>query len=723
MRAALRSLPLAAALLAAACTEPPPPVLDVPWGEVRTAHYAWCAPALTWTPGDGTRGGNAEAAGGWSFRGVADVPCWIERAPAEGLTFWAEAADDLYRFTWDDEPLDPPRPAAGGWEVDVPAERITPGPHSFAVFRRRAAGDRLSARLGAFGRVIDGERVPFDPARAADHAYFAEFVLQGSAGREGGDGAGDKMGGVLAVGPATLDLPLVPHRAGSRLAVDVENASRSPARLSWSGLDAGGAEAGVTLAAGERRRLVLTVGNGDAPPRLAVDGDPDGNVLFGVPRLLGTAPSDRPPLVLLVTLDTTRRDAVGAFGGGAGATPRIDDFAAHATVFERALSTSPWTLPSHVSMFTGLWASRHGVGVDEARFRPDLDTVASLLAGEGFVTAGFAGGGLMSQRFGGARGFGWYLDPERGERPGDELTDLALDFAADHGVSEHGGSPLFLFVNYFDPHWPYRPRQEWAERYGVPEAAEKLSHEAWRATAAGEVGPWRRITHDEVPATLDDMVWLRAAYHAEVAFMDSEVGRLFDGLRRLGLWDDALVAVVADHGEQLGEGGYYGHAYRLDPELVEVPLVVKWPRQRQGRRVEQLVSGVDLFPTLLAAAGVEPPASDGLPLSGDGDGDGHGRVYYEEHSNRFHALQIPRYRIAHHLWGLESASRRRVVWEAGESCAERTAAGWRAAECSGDRERVLAALRDLLGAPTGDAAVAGELAEEDRAMLKALGYL
>jgi len=598
---------LALASLALACA-PPPPELVVPRRALVTERAHVCAPGRDWSAGDD---------GGWQMRGLAEVPCWFGAA-ADGTTFWWTTDGERLplRFTWDGEVLDGVYADRHGWRVDVPAERSGAGHHLLEVRRLYAGAGRsgLSTRLTGFGMVEDGRRVPFDPGREAAYEYLGDFLVHG------GTGLGpQKRTGVLALGPGEVALPLVGTGTGTGTGtgygfeVEVENASPSPARFTAA---AGEATEVSEVAAGETALLRLPLAAADRV-RLAVDGDADGLFLFGAPRVTGrSAFSGPPPLVVVLTLDTTRRDALGSYGSAAGATPRLDEFAASATVFENALSTAPWTLPAHASMFTGLYPSRHGAGVGEGR-RLAVDgppTAAEAYAAAGYLTAGFCGGHLVEHRFGVGRGFALYRDAEPATTPADRLTDRVLALLAERAAGDDGFEPTFLFVNYFDPHWPYRPPAEWGERFAEPRARQRVSAGPWRRATEGTVTGWTEVNHGRADAGLEDLVWLRAAYHAEVAFMDAEVGRLFDALRQMGVWDEALVVVTADHGELLGEGGYFGHAYRLDPELVEVPLVVKWPGQRQGRRVERLVSGVDLFPTLLTALGSVPPPSDGVPL-------------------------------------------------------------------------------------------------------------
>ncbi|HSL82660.1 MAG TPA: sulfatase [Thermoanaerobaculia bacterium] len=490
----------------------------------------------------------------------------------------------------------------------------------------------------------------------------------------------------------------------------------------------GGETREATLAPGARERLEIEVPAGEASLRLSADGAADGLFLLGVPRLAAAAGERRrgpaPPPIVLVTLDTTRRDALGAYGAPPTATPSLDRFAETATVYEDAISTTSWTLPSHVSMFTGLYPSRHGLGVSRRWLPAEIPTLAGLLRRRGYTPVGVAGGLLISHRLGGARDFVAYRDPLGGrESPADRVTDFALRL-----LDETEGETPFLFVNYFDPHYRYEAPPEYQERAGVPEARAALRSPFWLRAATGYAPAWNRLLEGEAELTEPGLAWLRAVYQAEVAFMDAEVGRLFDELRRRSLWDDALVVVVADHGELLGEGGYLTHSYRLDPELVEVPLLVKVPGQRRGRRMPGVVSVTDLFPTLLAAAGVTAPPGDGRRLEpGSGRPDRDRRpVLFEEHASRVHPMMRRTHLyVAHHLWGYQGAGRRAVVWHGGAECRRRDRDGvWRAEECPDDGARLLAALVETLGEPPADAAAeGGELSEDQRAALEALGYL
>lgn len=268
--------------------------------------------------------------------------------------------------------------------------------------------------------------------------------------------------------------------------------------------------------------------------------------------------------VVLISMDVTRRDRLG-FHGGTARTPRLDGLAAAGTVFEGALAPTPVTLPSHASLLTGTYPPRHGVRDNGAfRLRPDEITLAGTLAAAGFDCAGIVSAFVLDAQFGLDAGFAHYDDRFQSglggmlgheERRARATTDAALGWLA---AREEG--PFFLFVHYFDPHHPYEPPEPFASAAVHP-------------------------------------------YDGEIAYMDSEIGRLLDALAERELVERTLVVVTADHGESLGEHGEETHGIFLYQSTMAVPLVFRGPGIAAGRRVAGEVSLVDVAPTILASLG------------------------------------------------------------------------------------------------------------------------
>jgi arylsulfatase A-like enzyme len=335
----------------------------------------------------------------------------------------------------------------------------------------------------------------------------------------------------------------------------------------WAGKD-------VTLTLASRFRSPHRV----SVPALAAWGDP-------VVADAGT--TERRPTIVLISIDCLRADHVGAYGYPHPTTPTIDALARGGTLFEKAFSTAPWTLPSHMSMLTGLLPSLHGATKWE-KLSKDVDYLPELLDGAGYRTAGVVSWVYLSQVYGFERGFDFYqvLDAPKET----DVVDVALK-ELDRGV----GRPQFLFVHLFSPHWPYLPPPDLLARLGGrPRDISTLLDKT--STVAAPADETER----------DEVIRL---YDAEVASADRELGRLLERLKKNGLYDNALVIVTADHGEAFLEHGHWQHSQTLYDELTHVPLVVKFPGERAAARWPKLVSSVDIFVTAAEAAGLRVSTS------------------------------------------------------------------------------------------------------------------
>ncbi len=355
------------------------------------------------------------------------------------------------------------------------------------------------------------------------------------------------------------------------------------------------------------------------------------------PRSAAATAGARPgaPSILLVTLDTLRADHVSAYGYPRKTTPRLDALARRSTLFERAYASSPYTLSTHASLFTGLLPSAHGAhpvpfpNTQPGRATPPdypLDqrapTLAERLAQLGYRTGAVAANhGYLGRWTGLSRGFGTYdcrrirlhryaplLAPfllrasprladrfsTEATRRADAITDRALRW-----VDSAGGAPFFLFLNYYDPHYPYAPPAPWDRRF-LPDGPVKpivlsiVQNQLERGS--------RRMAPQE-------LAYLLAQYDGEIGFMDSELGRLLDGLEQRGLLEGMLVIVTSDHGEFFGEHGLFQHERALYEEVLRVPLLVKRPRQQQPLRVATRI-GLHQVPRFVEALALDPGAAD-----------------------------------------------------------------------------------------------------------------
>ena len=290
---------------------------------------------------------------------------------------------------------------------------------------------------------------------------------------------------------------------------------------------------------------------------------------------------ETPPNVVLVTLDT-----VGADRLGCEVAPRFCALAERGVRFERALSQSSWTLPSHASILTGLYPHQHRATHLLTPVGKDVPLLAEVLAAEGYATAGFVSGMFAGPRYGLDRGFHHFdakLSGRRGAPMAGDLTDAALAWTS------ATNRPFFLWLHYFDPHhdFVYHADQDYPAGIG---AETELDYEEWNVPGAPIVGrvAARRDAYD-------------ALYAGEIRYTDAQVGRLLDGLEADGALDGAVVVLTADHGESFGEHDLVGHDNLLYRSLVHVPLVVVAPSLEPAIRPDW-VETRDIFPTLVELA-------------------------------------------------------------------------------------------------------------------------
>ena len=322
----------------------------------------------------------------------------------------------------------------------------------------------------------------------------------------------------------------------------------------------------------------------------------------------------KPRDVIVIVMDTTRADHLGVYGYSRDVSPRLDAFANDAEVYRNAWSPSSWTLPAHASLLTGRYPTAHG-----AHMRPDRDpdslgknpaylsdqaiTLAEMLKERDFHTAAYAGAGWLAPEFGLLQGYTVQDAQNLRDIQAQELTDRASAWI--DTVPE--GEPLHLLVNYFDPHGPYDP----PEGYDTFPAAKKKIEKPILPTEVG------KLTPEEIVERLSEIRHIVVdRYDGEIMYMDNHIGRLLDKLRAVGRYDDALIVIVADHGEGFGEKGALGHGAWLYEPLIRIPFIIHRPGGRNGgTQVDHLVSLVDVLNIVAEETGLElPPHLDGLPV-------------------------------------------------------------------------------------------------------------
>jgi arylsulfatase A-like enzyme len=329
-----------------------------------------------------------------------------------------------------------------------------------------------------------------------------------------------------------------------------------------------------------------------------------GHLAVIAPLLLACRDSHTPPRSLnlvLVTLDTTRADFCSLYGYEAPTTPVLDALGRRGWIFDTAIAPSTWTLPVHASLFTGVYPSIHGVVSSlspEGEFgRPlpaDRITLPELLQQQGYQTAGFVGGPFLTRGFGFQRGFDAY-DARLGDygvRAG-TVNDRVRSWLE----TERDTRPLFLFVNYYDPHRPYDPPADLEDPLRDPTRCRDAQPRDFDPASSGTLP-------DPV-----DVACARMQYAREIRGMDRALGELLTMLESHRELDDALLAVVGDHGESFGENDAWAHGGPGFLHQRHVPLVIvrSGSRPTPATRVEPPTSIVRLPGTLLQELGVAPP--------------------------------------------------------------------------------------------------------------------
>jgi arylsulfatase A-like enzyme len=313
-------------------------------------------------------------------------------------------------------------------------------------------------------------------------------------------------------------------------------------------------------------------------------------------------PSEPPRHLVLITLDTLRSDRLGSYGYSADTSPNLDALAERGIRFDDAVAQSIATPPSHASILTGLTPPSHGLRrLVKHELDRGNDTLAEILKDAGFSTAAFVSGLPLRQATGLDQGFDFYEDNFTvtnlvEERPAFETNDAVRSW-----LTAAPDERLFLWVHYFDPHSPYYPPEEYRARFGVQDQRSRWLVVGFNANPETHHPKKRERT---VPP--DRMAKMSNLYDSAVSYTDAAVGELLQQLEAAGILQDALVAVVADHGEMLGEYGYYFGHWDVYEETARVPMLLVHPRGHfAGKVVESLVGTIDLVPTLLTWLGVD----------------------------------------------------------------------------------------------------------------------
>ncbi len=355
--------------------------------------------------------------------------------------------------------------------------------------------------------------------------------------------------------------------------------------------------------------------------------------------------------LIIISLDTLRADGLSGAGGPAGISPVLDAFAREAVVFEHARAPAPHTAPSHMSLFTSLYPSVHGVQNVAHVLDPDtgkrqaiiyplperFPTLAELLQDRGFTTIGLTDGGNVNPAHGFPRGFDAYTKGLSGVA--DQLADAeqwlgnrvrplgangeTAQLAEDVSGIAFDGTPagrFFLFWHTYEIHAPYVPPQEYVDEWApadytgpmrdvVDELAGLTFREKWGRMKL-QFWKERDSFGDE------EAEYLRGLYHGGIEYTDTVIERLFDKLRDEGLLDNSIIVLLSDHGEEFNEHGRWQHE-QLYEECLRVPLMIRLPGGLNGgTRIRTAVSLMDVMPTVLDLLGIDERGVDGLAMQG-----------------------------------------------------------------------------------------------------------
>ncbi len=350
-----------------------------------------------------------------------------------------------------------------------------------------------------------------------------------------------------------------------------------------------------------------------------------------------------PPNVLLISLDALRADHLSAAGYLRHTSPFLDELAARGTRYSHASVNTHGTPSSHTTMLSSLYQETHRVWADPAsgdRRAPaipnDVELVQEVFHDAGYTTAAVTGGGWMSASYGFSRGFDLFSDQGRDADQGAALLADSLQLAAEQG------RPIFAFFHTYQVHSPYLPPARYRTLYGEFPSTIEPTSEALRplsATAARQLAP-------------TDFDFLISQYDGEIRFLDDCLRSMFRQLGEIGFLDNAVVLITADHGEEFGDHGGLLHRGTLFDELVRVPFIVLGRGVPAGVVDPALVSTVDIAPTLLAAAGIAPPASmEGRDVRAPSPTPWAGQRTFAQYRNALYSIRTPRFKLIQHHGG------------------------------------------------------------------------
>lgn len=443
------------------------------------------------------------------------------------------------------------------------------------------------------------------------------------------------FGGVLGGGITFRFMPRSPNLASLGVLLGFLAAG---AALAWCLFRLVGT---IRLPAGQLRVWLIALATvpllGGAVPLFKEYGDPEGLVRTGPGAGLQT--SEPLPNILFILVDTLRSDHVGAYGYPLSTTPTVDNLAATGILFENAVSSSSWTRPAVATIFSGLYPSTHGLTNYYSGFSADTLLMPEILQAKGYQTAVFSNNGHVSPIYGFAQGVDhinstasnsyqffflgqltFRVSYSLGFVPtrvavviGRAVEHLLLPSVANDGtgadlnqyfvnwLAEEATEPFFAYLHYMEPHSPYSPSAPWDAIFDAEEIA---GFPSWPPVDRDKYPPFDQATVLPPP----QVSYMKRRYDAEVRYQDALIAEVLEEVGAKGLERNTLIVFTADHGEEFGDHGHWGHGKTLFRELTHVPLILNFQnRLPAGVRMTGLVELVDILPTILGLVGITVP--------------------------------------------------------------------------------------------------------------------
>lgn len=328
---------------------------------------------------------------------------------------------------------------------------------------------------------------------------------------------------------------------------------------------------------------------------------------------------EKPPNVLLISVDTLRPDHLSSYGYERSTSPTIDRLAAEGVLFEQHVSSTSWTLPAHAAMFTSLVDTVHGCFETDRVLAHDRVTLAEHFSEAGYQTAGFFAGPYLHPAFGLGQGFevyedctsygqalaelpteAWSMDRAVMQASHRDVTNPTVYDRVSAWLGGRSDDPFFLFVHLWDAHFDFMPPPPYDTMFDPDYDGEVTGRDFFFDSSINAAMPERDLHH------------LIALYDGEIAWTDHHIGLILADLERQGVLDDTIVAVTSDHGTEFFEHGGKAHRMTLFDEVIRIPLILRYPpRLDPGLRVARQTRMIDLAPTLLDLAGL-PPARQAM---------------------------------------------------------------------------------------------------------------